>query len=283
MHRDCRIEVPIAHDVEDGREGFFLHQIGLGWHLSDRGHDVIGFRVLVFLWLATRDDAAIDARLSKRGLHGFVCMFVDQRTEEDAIVERRPDGHLGIGLLEPDEKFVANFLVDDDTTERRAALAGRADRAEEDSPYGKIEIGGRCHDHAVVAAEFEKGATQTRGDDRRHLFAHAATACRTDEWNSRVRGEFLAEIAAANDDFEQTIRYLAAPLCRFLDKPLAGHRGDGRFLRRFPDHRVATNHGEGRVPGPHRDRIIEGGDDGNGSQRDARFPSCGAPGVRRPW
>ena len=56
-----------------------------------------------------------------------------------------------------------------------------------------------------------------------------------------------------------------------------------RLLRRLPDHRVAADQGERRVPGPDRDREVEGGDDADHAERVPGLASCGGPGARRRW
>ena len=58
----------------------------------------------------------------------------------------------------------------DDATCRRAALPGRADRAEDDRRNGQVEIGVLVDDDRVVAAEFEQAFAQAV----REPFANAA-------------------------------------------------------------------------------------------------------------
>ena len=60
-----------------------------------------------------------------------------------------------------------------------------------------------------------------------------------------------------------------------------GERGERRLLGRLPDHRVAADQRERRVPRPDRDREVERGDDADGAERMPRLHHAGGPAARR--
>ena len=53
--------------------------------------------------------------------------------------------------------------MDDQPPQRGAALSTRADRCEDDRSHRQFQVGRRCDDHAVVAAQFEQAATEPGG------------------------------------------------------------------------------------------------------------------------
>src|SRR3546814_18575661 len=78
--------------------------------------------------------------------------------------------------LQPRHQPVVYVLMDEETPERRAALAGGAHGSEGDSALGEVEIRRGSDDHAVVAAELEQRAAEAGGDARPDLAAHARRA-----------------------------------------------------------------------------------------------------------
>ena len=196
VHCDRRVEIPIAHGVEDWREGLVPDKVGLRRHLRDRRCHVVGVGILTLQCsLPAGDGAAVLQGCGKRRLHGVEGLLIDQWTEQGAVVEGRTDRHLGVGLLEPSEQFVADILVHDQAAQRGAALARRA---EQDTPHRKVEVGGRRHDHAVVTAELEQGPAQAPRHDGGQGLAHAAASGRADERQPWIGGEPLAEVAATD-------------------------------------------------------------------------------------
>ena len=67
-------------------------------------------------------------------------------------------------------------------------------------------------------------------------------------------------LALTDDDVQQAVRRIAEAVEGALEDPGGGERAERRLLRWLPDHRIAADQGQGRVPGPGRDREIEGGD-----------------------
>ena len=57
-------------------------------------------------------------------------------------------------------------------------------------------------------------------------------------------------------------------------------RGERREIARLPDHRVAGDDGERRVPTPHCDREVERGDHAGRARAGATAPSAGGPVAR---
>jgi hypothetical protein len=88
----------------------------------------------------------------------------------------------------------------EEPAQRGAALAGGAGGGEQDAAGGEIEIGGRRHDHAVVAAEFEDGAAEALGDARRHGAAHARRSGGAHQPHALIVDQRLAGRDLADDD-----------------------------------------------------------------------------------
>src|SRR6185436_11747046 len=100
---------------------------------------------------------------------------------------RVADRDLGVRLAEAADELDADILVDDEVAKRRAALAARADGAEQDRADREIKIRRRTYDHRVVAAELEQGSTEALRHDRRHGPAHPHAARRAHEGHARMR------------------------------------------------------------------------------------------------
>ena len=62
--------------------------------------------------------------------------------------------------------------MDDEASQRGAALPGCAHRGEGDAAQGKVQVGARCDDGGVVAAEFEDGSPEACCHSRPHGTAH---------------------------------------------------------------------------------------------------------------
>ena len=83
--------------------------------------------------------------------------------------------------------------------------------------------------------------------------------------------EHLADLAPADQHGRQSPRARCRPRRRNAAAParagLRRQRGERRLLRRLPDHAVAADQRERRVPRPDRHREIEGGDDADDAER----------------
>jgi len=85
----------------------------------------------------------------------------------------------------------------------------------------------------------------------------------------------LAEVAAADEHREQPVRRIPAEAGGgACEDRLAGECRQRRLLRRLPHHRIAAHQRQRRVPRPHRDGEVEGGDDADDAER--------VPGLHHP-
>ena len=76
----------------------------------------------------------------------------------------------------------------------------------------------------------------------------------------------LARRSVAHQNGRKTCRRAAETRYRALQQRLRGQRGQRSFGRRLPDHRVAAYECQRRVPRPHCDGEIEGGDHADHTQ-----------------
>ena len=160
--------------------------------------------------------------------------------------------------------------------QRRAALARRAHGREGDGADCEIEIGRRRDDGGVVAAELQDRAGETGGEARADGAAHGGRTGRRDDGDAGVVDQSLADVAAADQNLRQAVGRVAKPPHRALDDRLRGQRRERRLLGGLPDHRVAADERERGVPGPHRHRKVESGDDAADAER---MPSLHHPVV----
>ena len=182
-------------------------------------------------------------------------------------VQRVADRDAGIGLLQPRHQGLVDVAVDDQPAQAGAALAGGADRREQDGADGQFQVGGRRHDHRVVAAKLQDGAGEALGQTGADFTAHAGAAGGADQGDAPVVDQTLADGAVADQDRRQAVGSVAEPGRRTVEQRLAGERRERGLLRRLPHHRIAADDGERRVPRPDRDRKVEGGDHADGTQR----------------
>ena len=157
-------------------------------------------------------------------------------------------------------------FVHEQAARRRAALAGRTDRAEHDRRQGEFQIGGFVDDHRVVATEFEQAAAHALGDTLADRTTDPGRAGKADQGNAAVVDKGLCQVGAGI--VEQEEQFGEAGVLQSLVADLHGRdRRQRGARRRLPDADIATNGGEERVPGPHRDRKIEGTDDADQTER----------------
>mmetsp|Transcript_23198 Transcript_23198/g.54798 ORF Transcript_23198/g.54798 Transcript_23198/m.54798 type:complete len:339 (+) Transcript_23198:3232-4248(+) len=162
-------------------------------------------------------------------------------------------------------------LVRDDAARRRAALAGRAVGAEQDAAHGQLQVGAGRHDDGVVATQLQQAAAEARGHARAHGAAHAGRAGGTDQRHAGVVHQGLAHVGAADDQLGQAVRCGmaggAVGLHGALEQGLRGQRGQRCLLGWLPHAAVTSHQSQGRVPGPHGHREVEGRDDADDAQR----------------
>ena len=80
--------------------------------------------------------------------------LVDHRAVEH-VLRRVADRRRAQALVEPAHELVVDGLVHDRRAERRAALAGRAEAAEQRALDREVDVGVVHHDHRVLAAELQ--------------------------------------------------------------------------------------------------------------------------------
>ena len=201
--------------------------------------------------------------------------MVDQRADQRPVLARIADRQARIGLDQPVGEIGADRPVDDQAAQRGAALPGRADGGEHDRPHRHVEIGGRGDDHGVVAAEFEDRAAEPRGDLGPTIEPMRVEPVAETSGTWRDSTSASPDRRAADDDLGEAFgRVGAEALDRAVEDLHRRQRGERRLLRRLPDHRIAADERERRVPGPDGDREIERRNDRAGPER--------MPGLRHP-
>ena len=180
---------------------------------------------------------------------------VDQRADQRVRLARIADLDRRIDLLEPRHQAVVDAVMHEQAPQRGAALAGRAHGREGDGAHRQIEIGRGRDDRGVVAAELEDRAGEARGEARADRAAHGGRAGGRHDGHAVIVDQGLAD-ARGRRSGRSNRPSGASPNRRAArsSKACGGERGQRRLLRRLPDHRVAADEGERRVPGPHRDR-----------------------------
>ena len=156
----------------------------------------------------------------------------------------------------------------DRRAQRRAALAGRAEAAEQRALDREVDVGVVHHDHRVLAAELQARRLRVAARQLADLGADGARAREADlvdeallerllEARERRRAVGLDEVEHAAGD---------AAGVEDLDHRVAERR---RVLGRLPDDRVAAQDRRHQVPGRHGDREVARGDDRGHADRRA--------------
>ena len=203
---------------------------------------------------------------------------VDQRADERAVGERVADRDAARRPWPAARP--ARRATDAWTISRRsagAALAGGADGGEDDGAHGEVEVGRRRDDHRRCCRPARAGERPKRAG---HDAGRRRGPCGSSRWPRRAATSGWSTSASPTLGAAQDAPGRGRPGRRtsadgLLEQRLAGQGGERRLLRRLPDHRVAADEGERGVPGPDRDREVEGGDDADGPERVPRSPSSG--------
>ena len=154
---DRLVEVAVAHQIQNRRERFLLHDRRVGADLDDapaarrrrppaRRRSRGRRRAPCRLGSSPSASAASIASNAASSISGPTSVPVRGR-----IADRQPL----VDRQQPVAQLVGDRLVHDQPPQRRAALAAGADGGEHDRPHGQVEIGRRRDDHAVVAAELQ--------------------------------------------------------------------------------------------------------------------------------
>ena len=187
----------------------------------------------------------------------------------EALVDHRPVEHLGERVAdrrlldeagEAAHELVVDRLVDDHRAERRAALPGGAEAAEQRALGGQVELGVGHHDQRVLAAQLEAGRLDVAPAQLADARADRGRAGEADLVDEPLRQRRLQPLeggrAVALDQVEHAVGQPAGE--EQLGERLAERR---RVLGRLPDDGVAAQQRRDEVPGRHRDREVAGGDD----------------------
>ena len=180
--------------------------------------------------------------------------LVDERTHERRRVDRIADAHLRVGVREPFAELVDARAMHEHAPRRRAALAGRADRAEHDGGHREFQIRGLIDDDRVVAAELEQRLAEpardalgdVAADRRRAGERHQRHAPVVDE--TRRRARCRASMNSWKIGGSSCSRITLLQMC-WTAIAVSGVFGDG-----FHTRRIAADRREERIPGPDRDR-----------------------------
>src|SRR5260370_1205910 len=129
VQANCRIELGVAHHVENRRKGFAQDRTALLWHLAERGTHVISIPARDLLdAFAAMDVAASRPRLLERPLHALEGARVDERTDQSFRRARIADLHARIDLGQPAHQAVIDVVLHEQPSQRRTGAARGAGR-----------------------------------------------------------------------------------------------------------------------------------------------------------
>ena len=205
----------------------------------------------------------------------------DERSHQRGRIERVANAHLLVRAHQPIDQLARDRLLHDDAPRRGAALAGGADRAEQDRARREIEVGVLGDDDRVVAAELEDRPAEAFGHRRRNVLADLRRARERDERQPAIAEHALADGAPGTDRQREDAAHAVVGHDAVGDV-LHGDRAERRRRGRLPHHGVAADRGNRRVPRPDGDRKVEGGDHADHARADATAPSSGAPAAPSP-
>ena len=263
------IRAPVAQNVEDGREGLLLDDVELIARAGDARRDVVPAREIgaVQALASAQDRAALLLDAAHRVLEVRHRLGVHDRAHQRGGVARVADAHVLIRGDQPPLQLLADRLVRDDAAGAGAALPGRAHRAEQDGGEHQVHVGvGRHHD-GVVAAQLEDGAAQPLPHNLRNPVAHPAAAGGRHQRDAPVVQQPVADGGAAPHRQREDGGIVPVRARHLRRDAGAGDRRERRLAGRLPQRGVPAHRRDGRVPAPHRDREVEGGDHPDHAQR----------------
>ena len=217
--------------------------------------------------LAAKDVTAGGLRFGQRCCHRLPRRCIDQRAHEDARRHRIADLRRSPGGPQARDQRICNLFVHEQAAHRGAALAGRAECGKGDGAHRQVKIRRRTDDGGIVAAEFEDRLAEARRHDGRYGASHPRRAGGRDDGDTRIGSKLCAGFWSADQAGRKAIRRIAELARRPREDRHHGKRCQRRFLGWFPDHRIAANERQRGVPGPDRNREIEGRDDGGDARR----------------
>ena len=268
---DRLVEGAEARDAHDRPERLGRIDVVVGCHAVDDR------RVAVDAGVGIADEAVArvvgaDPAGGARPGHGVVVANQPEPVLEtlgEALVDHRPIEHV-LGrvadrrllhrLREALHELVVDRLVHDHRAERRAALAGRPEAAEERSLDGEVELGVGHHYERVLAAELEAGRLHVAPAERPYLGADGGRAGEADLVDEPLLEGTLEPLergrAVALDEVEDAVGEAAVD--EELGERVAKRR---RVLGRLPDDGIAAQDRGDEIPGGHRHREVARGDD----------------------
>ena len=213
------------------------------------GGDIIAaFAMIGFDTPAARDRGTRRLGFGQRLVHHLEGLPVDQRADQHAVAARIADLDRTIDLAQFRQELIVNALMHKQPPQGGAALSGCADRRKGNAAQGQIEIGRGGDDGGIVAAQFQNGAGETGRQLRGNLPSHRGRAGGRDQCDAVVIDQSLADLAASHQHSGDSLRQTAEFGCRALDNRLRGQSREQCFFRRLPDHRIAADQCQSRIP-----------------------------------
>jgi hypothetical protein len=212
--------------------------------------------------------------LGQGDLHALIGQFVDQGPHQGPGLAGIAHGDRGVGGFQTAHQGVGHVLVDEQAAQGGAALAGGAHGGEGHPAQGEVEVGRGGDDGGVVAAQFQDGAGEARGQHRRHGAAHAGGAGGGQDRDLGIGHQGGAHIALALEHLAEIGRGVAEPGGGLQEDRLYGLGGERGLFRGLPDDGIAADQRQRGVPAPDRHREVEG--------RDHPADAQGVPGLHHP-
>ena len=201
-------------------------------------------------------------------MHAVKRHAVDQRAHQRAFGARVAHLHVAVHLDELGHELVVHAVVHKQAAQRGAALACCAHGRKGNAAQRQVQIGRGGDDGGVVSTQLQNGAGKAGCEARAYSAAHGGGACGRQHGHAGVVHQHLANVALADDQFQQARGRVAAKTGqRTLGDGMRGQGGERGFFRRLPHHRVATHHGQCGVPRPHGHGEVEGRDHAAHAQR----------------
>src|SRR5690606_29893515 len=258
LHLDGLLQLAVLHHVQDRREGFLLNDGVAVLQAGDDGRQYVEAGPVqggaAGLDLAAGGPGLLDRR--QVGLHRVAAV---ERAHQVLRVGRVADllPALRVGRDQLLQHAVVAGFVHEQAAGAGAALAGGADGAEDDGRDGQLQVGAGVDDDGVVAAQLQQRAAHAPGHALADEAADPGRAGEADQRDALVVDERLGQVAAGVVEQEEDVRE-AAGAQGFVADLHGGDRRQRRLGRGLPDADVAADGGDEGIPGPDRDREVEG-------------------------
>ncbi len=204
-------------------------------------------------------------------------VVVDEALQEPLVDHRAVEHVLGHWVADrrrldragqAGNEVLVHGLMDDRGAQRRAALARRAEAAEQRALDGQLEIGVGGDDHRVLAAELQARRLQVTAAERADLAPDGRGAREADLVDQALVQRALQPREGRRPvglhDRQHAVRQPAG--CKQRTERLAQRR---RVVRGLPHDRVAAQQRWHQVPGRNRHREVARGDDRRDADRHA--------------